>query len=57
MGPQKMNGEIEREQELLQFLIRSQLWFSAQQMSAALATGNDYGLKRIAWQTLRDHDF
>jgi hypothetical protein len=57
IGPQKIVAEIEPDQELLQFLIRSQLWSSAQQMSTALATGNDYGLKRALWQAIGDHDF
>lgn len=57
MEPQKIVADIELDQELLQFLIRSQLRSSAQQMSAALATGNDYGLKRTTWQVAGDHDF
>lgn len=45
------------DQETLEFLIESQLWSSAQQISTALSTGNDYNLKRSVWQHTGDHDF
>jgi len=47
----------ERDQEILSFLIESQLWSSAQQTSTILVTGNDYNLKRFEWQHTGDHDF
>ena len=53
----KMNTKAKLEKELLQFLIESQLLSSLNQLSASLAIGNDYSLKRTAWKTKGDHDF